>query len=146
MNSPEARPTPAPTTPGPMTRHSERGGSGTSRVETGGRCFVGNRSRTDTAGPPHQSMWRSSVARIVTELTGRQLLQEELLDLVERDPLLLHRVAVAHRRRVVLERVEVDGDAVRRADLVLPPVAPADRARVVEVGVPAQAQVLRQLL
>jgi hypothetical protein len=46
-----------------------------------------------------------------------------------RDPLLRHRVALAHRHRLVLEGVEVDRDAVRRADLVLAavarPIAPA---------------------
>src|SRR5215217_6545468 len=36
MNSPDARPTPAATTPGPITRHVERGGSGTSRTDTAG--------------------------------------------------------------------------------------------------------------
>src|SRR5690242_1858883 len=128
-----------------MTRHIERGGSGTSRFVTGGMCLVGNRSRTDTTGPPHQSMWRSSVPKSVAELTGGKAVEQETLDLVERDPLLLHRVAVTNGDRVVLQRVEVDGDAVRRADLVLPPVPPADRAGVVEVGVPAQAQGRRQV-
>ena len=43
------------------------------------------------------------------------------------------------------EGVEVDGDAVRGADLVLPPVPAADRAGVVEVGVPPLAQRRRQV-
>ena len=42
---------------------------------------------------------------------------------VDRDADLLGRVAVADRHRVVVERVEVDGDAQRRADLVLAAVA-----------------------
>jgi hypothetical protein len=56
------------------------------------------------------------------------------------DPLLRHRVALADGHRLVLERLEVDGDAVRRADLVLAAVAAADRAGVVEVDVPLAAQ------
>src|SRR5690349_4395032 len=47
--------------------------------------------------------------------------------LVERDPLLGHRVAFADRHRLVLERVEVDRHAVGRADLVVPAVPLADR-------------------
>ena len=57
---------------------------------------------------------------------------------LERHALLRHRVAVAHRDGAVLERVEVDRDAERRADLVLAAVAAADRAGVVEVDVPAR--------
>ena len=47
MNSPEARPTPAATTPGPMIRHVERGGSGRSRCSGAGRCRVGKASTTE---------------------------------------------------------------------------------------------------
>src|SRR3954449_2510573 len=65
---------------------------------------------------------------------------EVALDRVEADPLLAHRVPLAHGHRVVLEGVEVDGEAERRADLVLTPVPPADRPGVVEVDVPAHAQ------
>src|SRR5215211_2707142 len=42
MNSPEARPTPAPTMPGPIRRHSCLGGSGRSRIWGGGRTLVGS--------------------------------------------------------------------------------------------------------
>ena len=56
---------------------------------------------------------------------------------VEPDPLLRHRVALADRDGLVVEGVEVDGDAERRADLVLAAVAAADRAGVVELDVPA---------
>ena len=51
---------------------------------------------------------------------------EVALDPVERDALLRHRVALAHGDGVVVEGVEVDGDAERRADLVLAAVALAD--------------------
>ena len=49
----------------------------------------------------------------------------------DRHALLRHRVAVAHRDRAVLERIDVDGDAPRRADLVLASIQLADRGRVV---------------
>src|SRR5947209_2067153 len=76
---------------------------------------------------------------------GGEAVEHPALDLVETDPLLRHRVAVADRHRVVLERLEVDRDAVRRPDLVLPPVAPADRARIVEVDVPPPPQQRREV-
>src|SRR6266540_4742617 len=58
---------------------------------------------------------------------------------VDSHPVLSHRVAVAHRDGPVLERVEIHGDAVGRADLVLSAVAAADRAGVVVVDHPALA-------
>src|ERR1700761_9719139 len=70
----------------------------------------------------------------------RQALGQVGLDLVDADPLLLHRVAFPHGHGLVLEGVEVDGDAVRGADLVLAAVAAADGTGVVEVGVPPLAQ------
>src|SRR4051812_27466283 len=77
--------------------------------------------------------------RTGTSADGEALL-EVALDRVEADPLLAHRVAFPHGHGVVLEGVEVDREAERRADLVLPPVAPADRAGIVEVDVPALPQ------
>ena len=56
------------------------------------------------------------------------------------------RVALAHRHGLVVEGVEVDRDAERRADLVLAPVAAADRAGVVELDVPALPQRGREVL
>src|SRR4051794_25012355 len=56
---------------------------------------------------------------------------EEGLHLVDTDAFLGHGVAFADGDRVVLEGVEVDGDAERGADLVLTAVAAADGARVV---------------
>src|SRR5690606_13300676 len=75
-----------------------------------------------------------------------QSLGEVGADLVEAHPLLLHRVPLADGDRVVLEGVEVDGDAVRRTDLVLAPVAPTDRTGVVEVDVPQAAQLRGEAL
>src|SRR4051812_20776940 len=48
--------------------------------------------------------------------------------------LLGHRVAIAHGDGAVLEALEIDGDAERGADLVLPAVELADGARVVVDG------------
>src|SRR4051794_33378228 len=71
---------------------------------------------------------------------GREAVEEPGLDLGEGDSLLRHRVAVADGHRFVLERLEVEGDAVRRPDLVLPAITPADRAGIVEVDVPPLPQ------
>src|SRR5208283_1058904 len=60
------------------------------------------------------------------------LLPEDGKELGLADPHLLHRVALAQRERaVLLDGIEVDRDAPGRPDLVLPPVAPAYRARLV---------------
>src|SRR5437763_15719404 len=67
---------------------------------------------------------------------GAQSLREVAADGVEPDPLLRHRVPRADRDRLVLQRVEVDRDAERRADLVLTAVPAADGTRVLEVDVP----------
>src|SRR5262249_40676166 len=66
-------------------------------------------------------------------------------ELVDADSVLPHRVALAHRDRLVVQRLEVDGHAVRGADLVLAAVPAADRARVIEVGVPVLAHVGRDV-
>lgn len=66
--------------------------------------------------------------RIITQVdyvsgqTGPQHLDQPL----DRHPFLLQGVPVADGHRPVLERVEVDGDAERRARFVLTAVAPAD--------------------
>src|SRR3954463_5957554 len=82
-------------------------------------------------------MWRGSA--------GGEAVEEPGLDLWQGDALLRHRVAVADRHGVVLERLEVERDAVRRPDLVLPAVAPADRTRVVEVDVPPLPEQRREV-
>src|SRR5699024_3746931 len=75
-----------------------------------------------------------------SESAADQALGEVALHLVQRHPLLGHRVTLPYRHGLILEGVEVDRDAVRRAYLVLAPVAPADRLRVVELDVPVLAQ------
>src|ERR1043166_8085629 len=67
-------------------------------------------------------------------------LRHTLDELADRDAVLLQRVAIAQRDRVVLERLVVDGDRQRRADLVLPPVAAADRPALVVLGADVLAQ------
>src|ERR1043166_3538667 len=61
------------------------------------------------------------------------LVGQERADLVERDPLLLARVAVAHGHGLILQRLPVDREAVRRARLVHARVALADRLLDVEL-------------
>src|SRR5439155_24898362 len=70
----------------------------------------------------------------------RQALRQIGLECIDPHPVLLHRVAGPDGYRLVVQRLEVHGAAVRSADLILPAVAAADRARVVEVGVPPLAQ------
>jgi hypothetical protein len=53
---------------------------------------------------------------------------------------LRERVAVPHRDRLVLERLIVDRERERRPDLILAPVAAADRAAVVVLGAVAAAE------
>src|SRR4051812_9801238 len=62
---------------------------------------------------------------------GGHPVEDRALDTLEGDALLRHRVAVADRRGPVLERIDIDGHAPRRADLVLAPIQLADRGRVV---------------
>jgi hypothetical protein len=47
---------------------------------------------------------------------------------------LLHRIAVTDSHRAVGERIEIDGNAYRRADLVLAAVALPDVAVVIELA------------
>ena len=73
----------------------------------------------------------------VTDLSDArrvEAIEDQPLHAFDRHPLLGHRVAIAHGDRAVLERIDVDGDAPRRADLVLAPVELADGGRVVVDG------------
>src|SRR5215468_8464649 len=78
--------------------------------------------------------------RLATWLAARQAFGKIRLEAVDGDPVLAHRVALPHRHRLVVQGIEVDRDAERRADLVLAAVAAADRAGVVEIGVPPLAE------
>src|SRR3954469_1606055 len=72
-------------------------------------------------------------------------LGDDLAHTIGRDALLLQRVAVANGHRAILHRLPVDGEAEWRADLVLPAVAPPDRARLVIENWERRAQFLGQL-
>src|SRR6478609_9052673 len=69
-------------------------------------------------------------------------LVEHVGEALDRHPLLRERVAVAQGHRAVLERLVVDRDRERRADLVLAPVALADVAAVVVLDGHPLAQLL----
>src|SRR5690606_13545827 len=75
---------------------------------------------------------------------AEQLVREVAADSVQADPLLRHGVALTHGDGVVLEGVEVDGDAEGRTDLVLAAVATPDGASVVELDVPVLAELSSQ--
>src|ERR1019366_3294032 len=73
---------------------------------------------------------------------SRQAIQDHPFDLVHADPLLGHRVAIADGDRPVLQRIDIDGDAPWRADLVLAAVQLADRCRVIVDGHQVTLQVV----
>src|SRR5699024_3206860 len=113
------------------------------------------RRRTPRCGPCHPLVRRRSgrCARrwalpigCRCSLAASQALCEVALELVDGDALLLHRVALADGDGVVVQGVEVDGHAVRGADLVLTTVAAADGAGGVVVDVPQTAQLVGDLL
>src|SRR4030095_5570180 len=87
---------------------------------------------------------RAAEALACRTLPAAQCAGDPALDLGRLDPFLHHRVALADRHHVVLQRVAVDRDAEGRADLVLAAVAPADRPALVVVG--AQARGAQQAL
>src|SRR3954468_4543714 len=82
-----------------------------------------------------RASWMRTASRASGKsLNGGDAALEHVRQLVDRDALLLQGVAVAQRDRAILDRLVIDRDRVRRADLVLAPVAPADRAAVVVLG------------
>src|SRR5439155_18222248 len=70
----------------------------------------------------------------------RQTTLDLLGDALDRHALLCQRVAVAQRHRAILDRLVVDRQAERRPDLVLAPVALADRAALVVLRLHPRAQ------
>src|SRR3990172_8380428 len=94
--------------------------------------------------PPPTRPPRPRVARSPPPCSRKPFVEvgDEVLD---RQALLGHRVALAPRHLSVLERVEVNRDAERRADLVLAPVPAADRAGVVEVAHPLRPHEVEHL-
>src|SRR4029077_329812 len=63
--------------------------------------------------------------------SAAERLSERGHELLDRHAYLAHRVALADRHGAIVDRLEVDRHAERRADLVLTAVAPADRLRLV---------------
>src|SRR5438105_5873037 len=99
------------------------------------RSEAATRLRAPTPFRPATHL-RAAVRRWPCALRGSghrrgEAIPDEPHDPVERDALLRHRVAVAHRDRAVFERVDVHRDPPRRPDLVLAAVELADRRRVV---------------
>src|SRR3954447_18673144 len=65
---------------------------------------------------------------------GIEAVEDQACHALHGNALLGHRVAVAHGDGTILERVDVDRDAPRRSDLILPPIELADRGGVVVDG------------
>src|ERR1700750_2461187 len=96
--------------------------------DTSGHQGAGTSSGGSAPSSSPAGVQRTSVTDRVAfgSLTGsatEQALRQPTRNRVEPDALLGHRVALPDRDRLVVESVEVDGDAERRADLVLGPVA-----------------------
>src|SRR5438045_3459586 len=90
--------------------------------------------RTTTRGPHADAVAGSASAppgRAPARPRSRQPLLEIPEQPVDREPILLHRIALPHRHLAILQRVEVDGHAEGRPDLVLPAVPPSDGTGVV---------------
>ena len=73
-----------------------------------------------------------SICRSAAEKSAAKV----FLNLVNADTLLSHGVTLTHRHGVILERIEVDGDAERGTDLILPAVALANSLGIIEVNIP----------
>src|SRR5450756_522052 len=119
------------------------------RRPTADACSPRGATRASVCRPPGWGPTRWSASRYRSSTRGDSAAEQPPgqvpRDLTEPDPLLRHRVALADGYGLVLQRLEVHGDAERRADLVLAAVAPADRAGVVELHVPGLAQLGRQV-
>jgi hypothetical protein len=62
--------------------------------------------------------------------------------LVEGDPFLGLGVALTNRDGLIIQRVKVDCDAERSADLVLTAVAPSDGLGIIEFNIPVLTQLI----
>ena len=151
-----ARPRPWSTSPTASAR-TRRRSRGSAPTRPGWSACTSRTSTTSTSACSRRSS-RASYRNVTAGVYGQrardggalsvrrpEALREVGAQALERHALLAHRVAVAHGDGAVVERVEVDRDAERRADLVLAAVAAADRAGVVEVDVPLAAQVVGDL-
>src|SRR5207245_3170036 len=71
-----------------------------------------------------------------------ELLSEITHQAIQRDTILLQGVTIPHRHRAVLRRLAVDRDAEGRPGLVLPAIAPPDRAAIVVEHVVVLAKIV----
>src|ERR1700691_1366678 len=78
----------------------------------------------DQAAPPATCAWKL-LAQAAPDLVHHVL---------DRQPLLGERSAIGYSPCVVLCRFAVDRQAERRADLILPPITPADGRLLIEVA------------
>ena len=88
-----------------------------------------------SAVPAVGTLARSCAARF-------ELILQRLVESVDRHADLGHAVALADGHRMVVERVEVEGDRQRRPDLVLTAIATPDSLRLVVHGREMRAQVV----
>src|SRR3712207_5118522 len=95
---------------------------------------------TSGVAPPRFQRTRPASAELGRAPGRFEALGEHRRQLVDRDALLLERVAIADRDRLVVERLVVDRHAPRRPDLVLAAVALADRPALVVLGLHPLAQ------
>src|SRR4051794_31555756 len=109
---------------------------------------------TSSSRLPGWAGMRANTATLLDSLMASKVLGHSETDavgelahqVVDRHPHLLGGVAVADRDLLVLDRVEVDGDRDRRADLVLAAVAAPDRLGLVVVDHVALAEGLADLV
>ena len=73
------------------------------------------------------------------------LVFDDVTEFADGYTLLLHRVTMTKGHHTVVERIVVNGDAVRRADGILTTIALADRILLLVVGVEVEAQVVDNL-
>src|SRR5215467_13418464 len=69
---------------------------------------------------------------------------DHILRLVRGNAFLLERVAIANGYGAILHRLSVDGDAIRRSDLILAAISAANRSRLVVENRKCKPQLLRQ--
>src|SRR5919201_305885 len=112
-------------------------------VSRGRRADLVSAPRPRQASPPPRDL-AAPLARLRRRPRTRERVVEPRADAADRQTLLCQRIAVPHRHRLVVQRLLVDREGERRADLVLRPVAPADRPAVVVLHAGAAAQLLVQ--
>src|SRR4029077_10113608 len=88
-------------------------------------------ARSGVRSPAAKNRTASAIGARTTRSGEAELLPERRHELLDLHPDLGHVVAVADRHRLIGQRIEVDGDAERRPDLVLAAIAAPDGLRLV---------------